>query len=68
MRHLNQVDLARRWNLSPRTLENLRWRKQGPPFVKLSRRVVYRLEDIEAYERERICLASMPSAPPARNG
>lgn len=51
MRHLNQVELGRRWNLSPRTLENLRWKRKGPPFLKLGGRVVYPLEDVEAYER-----------------
>jgi hypothetical protein len=30
--HLNQVHLARRWNLSPRTLERWRWLNQGPRY------------------------------------
>jgi hypothetical protein len=51
MRHLNQVELARRWNVSPRTLENLRWRRKGPPYLKLVGRIVYPLADVEAYER-----------------
>jgi hypothetical protein len=51
VRHFHQVDLSRRWNLSPRTLERWRWLKQGPAFLKIGGRVVYRLEDIEAYER-----------------
>ena len=49
-RHLNQVDLSRRWSLSPRTLERWRWLDQGPSFLKVGGRVVYRLEDIEAFE------------------
>jgi len=48
--HLNQVDLSRRWKLSPRTLERWRWLKQGPDYLKVGGRIVYRLEDIEAYE------------------
>lgn len=48
--HLHQVDLARRWKLSPRTLERWRWTGEGPMFVKLGGRVVYRLEDVEAFE------------------
>lgn len=48
--HLNQVQLARRWSLSPRTLERWRWRRQGPAYLKVGRRVVYRLEDVEAFE------------------
>ncbi|GGC63800.1 hypothetical protein GCM10011504_47520 [Siccirubricoccus deserti] len=49
--HLNQVQLARRWSLSPRTLERWRWRDQGPRYLKVGGRVVYRLEDVEAFER-----------------
>ena len=49
-RHLNQVYLARRWNVSPRTLERWRWLKQGPDYLKIGGRIVYRLEDIEAFE------------------
>ncbi len=50
--HLNQVQLARRWSLSPRTLERWRWRDQGPAYLKVGGRVVYRLTDIEAFERD----------------
>ncbi|MEO9298781.1 helix-turn-helix transcriptional regulator [Devosia alba] len=50
LRHLNQIDLADRWNISHRTLERWRWTGEGPRFVKLGGRVVYRLEDIEAFE------------------
>jgi excisionase family DNA binding protein len=35
--------------LSPATLETLRTRGGGPPFVKLGRRVVYRREDLDAW-------------------
>jgi Helix-turn-helix domain len=50
LRHLNQLELSRRWSLSPRTLERWRWRRQGPPYLKIGGRVVYRLEDVEAFE------------------
>lgn len=33
------------------TLERWRWTGEGPRFVKLGGRVVYRLEDVEAFER-----------------
>jgi hypothetical protein len=52
--HLHQTDLARRWRLSPRTLERWRWTGEGPRFVKLGGRVVYRLENIEEYEAEQV--------------
>ncbi len=51
---LTQIELARRWKISPRTLERWRWLKLGPPYLKLGGRVAYRLEDIEAYEVEQL--------------
>ncbi len=58
IKHLNQVELSRRWSLSPRTLERWRWLNQGPRYIKVGGRVIYRLEDIEAYESENIFEAS----------
>ena len=52
--HLTQLEVARRWRLSPRTLERWRWLKQGPRYIKAGGRVIYRLEDIEAYEVEQL--------------
>jgi predicted site-specific integrase-resolvase len=54
VRHLHQADLARRWNVSPRTLERWRWLGKGPPYLKIGGRVAYRLEDIEAFEAAQI--------------
>ena len=48
--HLSQTDLANRWRMSPRTLERWRFTGEGPRFMKIGGRVVYRLEDIEAFE------------------
>ena len=53
VRHMTQVELARRWRLSVRTLEKWRSDKVGVKFVKLGGRVIYRLADVEAYEAER---------------
>jgi hypothetical protein len=53
IKHLNQTELSRRWGLSPRTLERWRWVGRGPAYVKLGGRVVYRLEDVECFERRR---------------
>jgi hypothetical protein len=50
VRHLNQNQLAERWNVSPRTLERWRWLGEGPVYLKLGGRVSYRLEDVEYYE------------------
>jgi hypothetical protein len=53
-RHLNQIELARRWCLSPRTLERWRWLGQGPRYLKIGGRIVYRLDDVEEFERAQL--------------
>ena len=58
LRHFNQEQLARRWNISPRTLERWRWLKQGPDYLKVGGRVLYRLDDIETYETVHLHAAS----------
>lgn len=50
VRHFTQIELARRWRISPRTLESWRWRRQGPRYLKIGTRVVYRLEDVQTFE------------------
>ena len=54
VRHLNQIELADRWHVSPRTLERWRCFGGGPPFLKINGRILYRLEDIEAFEAEQV--------------
>lgn len=56
---LNQVELADRWRLSPRTLERWRWECAGPHYLKIGGRVIYALSEVEAYEQARIkkCLS-----------
>lgn len=46
--------LAQRWNITPTTLSQWRWNGRGPLFVKIGRRVLYRLEDVEAFEKQKI--------------
>lgn len=48
---INQIELAGRWRISHRTLERWRWTGEGPRFLKVGGRVVYRLSDIEDYEQ-----------------
>lgn len=52
VKHLNQRQLADRWDVSEATLE--RWRTEGigPVFLKLQGRVLYRAEDVETFEVE----------------
>jgi hypothetical protein len=67
VRHLNQIELAQRWHVSPRTLERWRWLGEGPRFLKIGGRVVYRLQDIEHYEAEQLrgSTTAAPSIQPA---
>lgn len=65
VQHLNQVQLARRWSLSPRTLERWRAESSGPRYLKVGGRVLYRLADVEAFERTSVRGAD---APPMRQG
>ena len=52
--HLNQRELSRRWHISPCTLEQWRSRGTGPRYLKIGGKVLYRQEDIEAYESENL--------------
>jgi len=52
--NMTQLELAERWHISPRTLERWRWTGEGPLFIKIGGRVVYRVSDIEAYEQSMI--------------
>ena len=56
---LNQIELADRWRLSPRTLERWRWEGAGPHYLKIGGRVIYALSEVEAYEQSRVkkCLS-----------
>ena len=53
-KHLTQIEVARRWRLSERTLEKWRSIRRGPAYLKIGGRVVYRPEDIEAFERQQV--------------
>jgi hypothetical protein len=48
--YLRPNELAARWRISWKTLARWRWTGDGPRFLKVSGKVLYRIEDIEAYE------------------
>jgi predicted site-specific integrase-resolvase len=52
-RFLCQKQLAQRWGISHRTIENWRYRGRGLPFLRLGGKIYYSVEDIEAYESRR---------------
>jgi hypothetical protein len=61
MPNLDQKQLARRWLMSPRTLEQWRWQGKGPTYLKIGAKVVYRLDDIEVFESESLRLNTTAS-------
>jgi predicted DNA-binding transcriptional regulator AlpA len=53
-RYLDNEQAAQYLKLSPRTLDRQRLTGEGPQFRKFGRRVVYAIEDLEAWANERI--------------
>ena len=54
MTYRHEGELAERWRISPRTLERWRCADTGPVWLQLNGRVLYRLEDVLAFERSRL--------------
>lgn len=52
VKHLNQHELAGRWDISEASLERWRMAGIGPVYLKLQGRVLYRVEDVEVYESD----------------
>lgn len=50
----NQKELARRWRMSPRTLERWRWLREGPSYLKIGGKIIYKLTEVEAFEAARV--------------
>lgn len=49
--HLLTEEVARRWKVSPRTLERWRYVGIGPKYRRVGGRVIYALDEIESYEK-----------------
>lgn len=53
-RRLTETELAKRWDVTPRTLQNWRADGNGPAFISIGKNTIrYRLEDVLAYEEAR---------------
>lgn len=46
-------NLAKRWSINTQTLSQWRWNGRGPVFLKIGRRVLYRLEDVAEFEENK---------------
>lgn len=51
---LSTSALANRWDIKAATLKQWRWNGRGPTYLKLGRRVMYRLQDVEQFEQEHL--------------
>jgi hypothetical protein len=47
---LREFELAARWRLSVRSLQRRRAERLGPPHMRVGRSILYRLDDIVAFE------------------
>lgn len=48
---LTTAELADRWNTSMQVLANGRYKKNGLPYIKIGRKVMYKKYHIEKYEK-----------------
>jgi len=54
-RPLTEAELAKRWGISPRTLQLWRREGKGCPFITIGNHTIrYRMEDVLAYEKKRL--------------
>ena len=67
MGKITQDELAERWHLSPRTLEQWRWLGKGPRFLKIGARVLYDESEIARYEAGSLCQNTSGPLPPESN-
>ncbi len=50
MTHLTSEEVAERFGIPPRTLDNWAYTGRGPAYLKIGRHRRYRIEDVLAYE------------------
>lgn len=48
--HLTSVELACRWHTTPGAIRTMRWRGSAPPTIKVGKKLLFRLADVEAFE------------------
>jgi KaiC/GvpD/RAD55 family RecA-like ATPase len=59
---INEVELAERWNLSLKTLQRWRSGGRGPRFMKMSKRVVYPMDEVFDFESQALRASTWESA------
>ncbi len=48
--NMSENELAQKWGVSPKTLQRWRSEGRGPRYLKLSKRVIYPIEEIQKFE------------------
>ena len=46
--------IAERWKVPTTTLSQWRWNGKGPQFIRLGKHIVYRLQDVELFEEQKL--------------
>lgn len=59
---MNENELATRWNISPKTLQRWRSEGRGPRFMKMSKRVVYPIDEVFDFESQALRSATWEQA------
>jgi len=50
--YISEKSLAKKWGLSPKTLQRWRWLKSGPSYIKIGGRVRYTNDAIKEFENK----------------
>lgn len=48
--------LSTRWGVATQTLSQWRWNSKGPKYLKMGRRILYPLKEVEAFETKMLRL------------
>jgi hypothetical protein len=53
-KRLTPEELSELWNVPLATLSQWRWNGRGPEFIKLGKHILYRLQEVEIFEKEKL--------------
>lgn len=53
---MNAAELAKRWDTTPGRLANMRSEEVGPHYFKIGSRVLYRTDDVLAFEEQHMVI------------
>lgn len=59
---MNENELATRWNISPKLPQRWRSEGRGPRFMKMSKRVVYAIDEVFDFESQALRSATWEQA------